>query len=72
MKKRRAEDVINENISSWGEGRSKYEVSIKDLRILLKAGARKVFLDRDNGDGTFYSNVTLDGHVFACSSKEQV
>ena len=72
LAEKRAEEIVKENIESWGEGRSRYQIEIVDLRVLLKAGAMRVCIDHNNGDGTYFSEVSYDGRFFACSSTKQV
>jgi len=68
-----AEDILKENIESWGEGRETFTVSLDEVRIIIaSAGSIIKELNRVNGDGTFFTLVKYHDKFFNCSSSSEV
>ena len=68
-KKKSAEEILEENIAGWGEGKDSFTVSPDEMKIiLLSPGAVIKVHNQDNGDGTFFNLVKFKDRMFNCSS----
>jgi len=62
-----AEKILNDNLSSWTGNKTNHNISLEDLRVLIQAGGM-LTQNVDNQDGTFFYEVSYQGHVFVTSS----
>lgn len=70
--KKNPEQILRENIRSWGKGRRTFSCKSDEIKILIKGGSRIIEFNEDNGDGTFSSCVIYGGKEFKCSHLEKI
>ena len=64
------EEVFRSNIESWGK-RSVYNLSIEEMLVMLDSPhALVVCRNKDNGDGTYFTELIYNEKRFATSSAE--
>jgi hypothetical protein len=71
--KKTAKKILAENIESYGEGKDNFTISPGEMKIILLSSGSKVWtLNKDNGDGTFFTSVGYEGKIFNCSSSSEI
>ena len=71
--KKTANKILAENIESWGEGKDNFTISPGEMKIIVLSSGSKVWmLNKDNGDGTFFTSVSYEGKIFNCSSSSEI
>lgn len=70
---------MNEALKMMVEGfkksdpsRMDFMVLPKEARLILRYGGEASILNQDNGDGTYYTEITFEGYTFKCSAVEKV
>lgn len=67
-----AREVLETEVSSWGtRKRPSYPIMREDMEILVNAGAEVLVANRDNHDGTFFTQVKFEGLTFDTSAAQR-
>lgn len=71
--KKTAEQILHDQVASWGQPRNDFPVDISEMTVLLDCpDVQIVVSDKDNKDGTFYNEVIYQGKTFMCSSPQRL
>ena len=66
-------EVIESHVQSWPSGQKTYLVSKEEFKFLLKeSGVTPERLNHPNGDGTYYSQLQIEGKSFCHSGRDEI
>ena len=68
---RKALRILEEILENWGK-RDIYSATKKEIELFLEAGAKIIFLNYDNKDGTFKHEIKFRGKHFLSSTKKKI